>query len=103
MGSPSNLLVSDAGLDGLAQLDGIGGARLRRRKAREWRMKAYGIAAIVLVMLLKEAGVPVPIPSDLLMIITGVGFLTGTVSNVSIWLLETFPALQNLGDRKSVV
>ena len=26
-----------------------------------------------------------------LMIITGIGFLTGAVSNVSIWLLETFP------------
>jgi cytochrome c-type biogenesis protein len=32
-----------------------------------------------------------------LMIITGIGFLTGTVSNVSIWLLEAFPMLQNIG------
>src|ERR1700710_1784203 len=32
-----------------------------------------------------------------LMVLTGVGFLTGAVSNVSIWLLETFPALQNFG------
>ena len=32
-----------------------------------------------------------------LMVITGVGFLTGAISNVSIWLLETFPALQNIG------
>jgi len=32
-----------------------------------------------------------------LMIITGIGFLTGTVTSVSIWLLETFPALQNFG------
>jgi cytochrome c-type biogenesis protein len=32
-----------------------------------------------------------------LMIITGIGFLTGAISNVSIWLLETFPALQNFG------
>jgi len=32
-----------------------------------------------------------------LMIVTGIGFLTGTVSNVSIWLLETFPSLQNIG------
>jgi len=32
-----------------------------------------------------------------LMIVTGIGFLTGAVSNVSIWLLETFPALQNIG------
>src|SRR3954463_4232001 len=33
----------------------------------------------------------------ILMVITGIGFLTGAVSNVSIWLLETFPALQNFG------
>ncbi len=32
-----------------------------------------------------------------LMVITGIGFLTGTVTTVSIWLLETFPALQNFG------
>jgi cytochrome c-type biogenesis protein len=32
-----------------------------------------------------------------LMILTGIGFLTGAVSNVSIWLLDTFPSLQNFG------
>jgi cytochrome c-type biogenesis protein len=32
-----------------------------------------------------------------LMIVTGIGFLTGSVSNFSIWLLETFPSLQNFG------
>jgi cytochrome c-type biogenesis protein len=32
-----------------------------------------------------------------LMILTGIGFLTGTVSSLSIWLLETFPSLQNIG------
>lgn len=32
-----------------------------------------------------------------LMIVTGIGFLTGAMSNVSIWLLETFPSLQNFG------
>ena len=32
-----------------------------------------------------------------LMIITGIGFLTGAVSNVSIWLLDTFPSLQSVG------
>jgi cytochrome c-type biogenesis protein len=32
-----------------------------------------------------------------LMVITGVGFLTGAVSTVSIWLLETFPVLQKIG------
>ena len=32
-----------------------------------------------------------------LLIVTGIGFLTGAVTSVSIWLLETFPALQSLG------
>ena len=32
-----------------------------------------------------------------LMVLTGIAFLTGAISNVSIWLLETFPALQNIG------
>jgi cytochrome c-type biogenesis protein len=32
-----------------------------------------------------------------LMILTGIGFLTGAVSTVSIWLLETFPVLQDFG------
>ena len=32
-----------------------------------------------------------------LMIITGIGFLTGTVSDVGVWLLEMFPSLQNIG------
>jgi len=32
-----------------------------------------------------------------LMVITGIGFLTGSVSAISIWLLDTFPALQNFG------
>jgi cytochrome c-type biogenesis protein len=32
-----------------------------------------------------------------LLVITGIGFLTGSVSAVSTWLLETFPGLQNFG------
>ncbi len=32
-----------------------------------------------------------------LMVLTGIGFLTGAVSSVSIWLLDTFPGLQNIG------
>jgi cytochrome c-type biogenesis protein len=32
-----------------------------------------------------------------LLIVTGIGFLTGAVSSVSIWLLETFPSLQSFG------
>src|SRR6516162_3978099 len=33
----------------------------------------------------------------ILMIITGIGFLTGAISGASIWLLETFPSLQGIG------
>ena len=32
-----------------------------------------------------------------LMVITGIGFLTGAVSKVSVWLLETFPVLGTFG------
>jgi cytochrome c-type biogenesis protein len=32
-----------------------------------------------------------------LLVATGIAFLTGSVSNISIWLLETFPSLQNFG------
>ena len=32
-----------------------------------------------------------------LLVATGIAFITGSVSDVSSWLLETFPALQNLG------
>jgi cytochrome c-type biogenesis protein len=32
-----------------------------------------------------------------LLVITGIGFLTGGVTAVSIWLLDTFPSLQNFG------
>jgi len=32
-----------------------------------------------------------------LMVLTGIGFLTGTMSTISIWLLDTFPSLANFG------
>lgn len=32
-----------------------------------------------------------------LMVLTGIAFLTGSMSTISIWLLETFPALANFG------
>jgi cytochrome c-type biogenesis protein len=32
-----------------------------------------------------------------LMVLTGIGFLTGTMSTVSIWLLDTFPGLASFG------
>jgi cytochrome c-type biogenesis protein len=31
------------------------------------------------------------------MIATGVAFLTGTITHVSLWMLETFPALSKFG------
>jgi cytochrome c-type biogenesis protein len=33
----------------------------------------------------------------ILMIVTGIGFLTGALTNISVWLLETFPSLQSFG------
>ena len=33
----------------------------------------------------------------ILLVLTGVGFLTGGMQTMSFWLLETFPALQKLG------
>jgi cytochrome c-type biogenesis protein len=32
-----------------------------------------------------------------LMVLTGIGFLTGAMSGVSVWLLESFPSLANFG------
>jgi len=32
-----------------------------------------------------------------LLVVTGIGFLTGTMQNLSYWLLQTFPGLANLG------
>lgn len=32
-----------------------------------------------------------------LMVVTGVAFITGSITSLSIWLLETFPALANFG------
>ena len=49
----------------------------------------YGLLAILVVMLLKEFGVPVPVPSDLIMITAGVQAATGAYS-----LLELFVAIE---------
>ncbi len=40
-------------------------------------LASYGLLAILMVMLLKEMGVPVPVPSDLIMITAGVQAATG--------------------------
>jgi len=41
-------------------------------------LASYGLFAIVGIMLLKEAGSPLPVPSDLLMITAGIGAASGT-------------------------
>ncbi|MBM2810749.1 MAG: associated Golgi protein [Chloroflexi bacterium] len=43
-------------------------------------LATYGLIAIFTVMLLKEAGLPVPVPSDLIMITAGVQAATGAFS-----------------------
>jgi len=45
--------------------------------AAEHFLAAYGLLAIFVVMLLKEAGLPVPVPSDLIMIAAGAQAATG--------------------------
>jgi len=40
----------------------------------------YGLLAILIVMILKEVGIPVPVPSDLIMITAGVQAATGAYS-----------------------
>jgi cytochrome c-type biogenesis protein len=32
-----------------------------------------------------------------LLVLTGIAFLTGSVNQASVWLLETFPALGKIG------
>jgi membrane protein DedA with SNARE-associated domain len=49
----------------------------------------YGLLAILVVMMLKEVGIPVPVPSDLIMITAGVQAATGTYS-----LLELLIAIE---------
>jgi cytochrome c-type biogenesis protein len=46
---------------------------------------------------LKHQLVNVERAMGVLMIATGIAFLTGAVTNVSIWMLETFPVLQKFG------
>ncbi len=44
----------------------------------------YGVLSIFVVMLLKESGVPLPVPSDLLMIAAGIQIAAGTYSPVEL-------------------
>lgn len=47
----------------------------------------YGLLAIFLIMLLKELGVPVPIPSDLIMITAGVQAASGAYNLLQLFIL----------------
>lgn len=49
-------------------------------------LATYGLFAILIVMLLKEIGLPVPIPSDLIMITAGVQAATGNYGLVELTL-----------------
>lgn len=50
----------------------------------EAALAGYGLPALFIVMLLKEIGVPVPVPSDLIMITAGVQLATGAVSLIEL-------------------
>ena len=50
-----------------------------------------------LLQRLKHQLVNVERAMGVLMIVTGIAFLTGTITHVSIWMLETFPALAKFG------
>jgi membrane protein DedA with SNARE-associated domain len=47
-------------------------------------LETYGLLAIFVVMLLKEGGIPIPIPSDLIMITAGVQAATGVYTLVEL-------------------
>lgn len=47
-------------------------------------LATYGLLAIFVVMLLKESGIPIPIPSDLIMITAGVQAATGVYTLVEL-------------------
>src|SRR5689334_12503638 len=51
----------------------------------------------VLFARMKKHLVTIERAMGVLLIVTGIGFLTGAVSSASIWLLETFPILQTFG------
>ncbi|MCL5996060.1 MAG: hypothetical protein M1546_08385 [Chloroflexi bacterium] len=56
-------------------------------------LATYGLLAIFAVMLLKEIGVPVPVPSDLIMITAGVQAATGSLSVLELLLAIEFAIL----------
>src|SRR5687768_2022026 len=58
-------------------------------------IETYGVVAIFAVMFFKEAGVPIPLPGDVLMILAGAQAATGTYGLVE--LLIAVQAAATLG------
>ena len=56
-------------------------------------LTTYGLLAIFVIMLLKEAGLPIPVPSDLIMITAGVQAATGSYSLFELLLAIEFAML----------
>jgi membrane protein DedA with SNARE-associated domain len=54
---------------------------------------AYGVLAVFVIMLLKETGVPVPVPSDLVMIGAGIQVAGGSYSAVELLVALTVAVL----------
>jgi cytochrome c-type biogenesis protein len=50
-----------------------------------------------LLVRLKRHLVTIERAMGVLMVLTGIGFLTGSMSTFSIWVMENFPALANFG------
>jgi membrane protein DedA with SNARE-associated domain len=53
----------------------------------------YGVLAVFVIMLLKETGVPVPIPSDLVMIGAGIQIAAGSYSAIELLIALTVAVL----------
>jgi hypothetical protein len=60
-----------------------------------WRVD--GGAILLATVRLKRHLATVARAMGVLMVLTGIGFLTRSMSTFSIWLMETFPALANFG------
>ena len=59
-----------------------------------------GLAALFIVMLLKEIGVPVPIPSDLIMITAGVQLAAGAFGPIELVVVLSAPLAGMMANRQ---
>lgn len=55
--------------------------------------EAYGLLAIFVVMLLKEIGIPIPVPGDILMITAGAAAALGQIDLIALLLAITLAAI----------